>query len=83
MTEKKVLWLNIIAYEVIQQFFKSFLRSTLSLIDFCNDILFTRHQKNKNFSYRRSSRPEVFLEKGFGKYVANLQENNHAEVSFQ
>ena len=27
-----------------------------------------------------TSRPEVFLKKVFLKYVANLQENTHAEV---
>ena len=30
----------------------------------------------------RSSHPEVFLEKVFWKYAANLQENTHAEVQF-
>ena len=30
-----------------------------------------------------SNRPEVFLEKVFRKYAANLQVNTHAEVGFQ
>ena len=39
-----------------------------------------RMDTDKNF---RSSHPEVFLEKVFWKYVANLQENTHAKVWFQ
>ena len=34
------------------------------------------------FKISRSSHPEVFFEKGFWKYAANLQENTHAEVRF-
>ena len=30
-----------------------------------------------------NSRPELFYEKVFWKYTANLQENSHAEVWFQ
>ena len=31
----------------------------------------------------KQNRPEVFLEKVFRKYAANLQVNTHAEVGFQ
>ena len=37
----------------------------------------------KLFENVRSSHQEVFLEKVFWKYPANLQENTHAEVRFR
>ena len=43
-----------------------------------NKIIFSHIE-----STSRSSHPEVFLEKVFWKYIANLQENTHAEVWFQ